>query len=73
MNKRSSRRKLTPYECGFEPSNDARQPVYTNFYIVGLLFILFDIEIILLLPAILSFSILTATGMLSLIFFLTMV
>ena len=45
-----SRTKDQPYECGIEPTGDARQPIYVQFYMVGLLFILFDIEAIFLYP-----------------------
>nr|YP_313727.1 NADH dehydrogenase subunit 3 [Cylindrophis ruffus]BAE20034.1 NADH dehydrogenase subunit 3 [Cylindrophis ruffus] len=42
--------KLSPYECGFDPLGDARSPISIQFFLVAILFILFDLEIILLLP-----------------------
>ena len=42
--------KLAPYECGVEPSRDARQRFSIRFYIVAMLFIVFDIETIFFLP-----------------------
>jgi len=39
-----------PYECGIRPTGDAREPFSVHFYIVGLIFILFDIEAIFLYP-----------------------
>nr|YP_010271958.1 NADH dehydrogenase subunit 3 [Myxine fernholmi]UKB88182.1 NADH dehydrogenase subunit 3 [Myxine fernholmi] len=42
--------KLSPYECGFEPSGSARLPFSMKFFLVAILFILFDLEIILLFP-----------------------
>ena len=42
--------KLSAYECGFMPVGDARQPFHVRFYLVGLLFLLFDLEIIFLFP-----------------------
>jgi NADH-quinone oxidoreductase subunit A len=42
--------KVSPYECGFEPFGDARYQFDVHFYIVAILFIVFDIEIILLFP-----------------------
>jgi NADH-quinone oxidoreductase subunit A len=39
-----------PYECGITPTGDAREPVSVQYYMVGLLFILFDIEAIFLYP-----------------------
>jgi NADH-quinone oxidoreductase subunit A len=45
-----SREKDQPYECGITPTGDARQPFSVHFYMVGLIFILFDIEAIFLYP-----------------------
>jgi NADH-quinone oxidoreductase subunit A len=39
-----------PYECGMRPTGDAREPFSVHFYLVALLFILFDIEAIFLYP-----------------------
>jgi NADH-quinone oxidoreductase subunit A len=39
-----------PYECGIHPTGDAREPISVQFYMVALLFILFDIEAIFLYP-----------------------
>ncbi len=39
-----------PYECGMSPTGDARQPFSVHFYMVALIFILFDIEAIFLYP-----------------------
>jgi len=45
-----SREKDEPYECGIRPTGDARQPFSVQYYLVGLIFILFDIEAIFLYP-----------------------
>nr|YP_003540878.1 NADH dehydrogenase subunit 3 [Imantodes cenchoa]ACD77414.1 NADH dehydrogenase subunit 3 [Imantodes cenchoa] len=42
--------KLSPYECGFDPLGNARTPISIQFFLIAILFILFDLEIILLLP-----------------------
>jgi NADH-quinone oxidoreductase subunit A len=42
--------KETPYECGIDPTGDARQRFSVKFYLVAMLFILFDIEAIFLFP-----------------------
>ncbi len=45
-----TREKDQPYECGIRPTGDAREPFSVHFYMVGLVFILFDIEAIFLYP-----------------------
>nr|QHD48188.1 NADH dehydrogenase subunit 3 [Hydrophis melanocephalus] len=42
--------KLSPYECGFDPLGNARTPISIQFFLIAILFILFDLEIVLLLP-----------------------
>ena len=42
--------KLSAYECGFEPFEDARNKFDVRFYIVAILFIIFDIEVVYLFP-----------------------
>ena len=63
--------KLSTYECGFEPYEDARNRFHIRFYIVAILFILFDIEIIFFLPWCVSLSQLNLLGFWSMIEFLT--
>lgn len=48
--KRPSREKLSPYECGIPPVGDARERFSVSFYLVGMLFILFDVEAVFLYP-----------------------
>lgn len=42
--------KISAYECGFEPFEDARNKFEVRFYIVAILFIIFDVEVIYLFP-----------------------
>jgi NADH-quinone oxidoreductase subunit A len=42
--------KVSAYECGFEPYNDTRQQFEVRFFLIGILFIIFDLEISLLFP-----------------------
>jgi len=44
------REKISSYECGFSPFSDSRMKFEIRFYIVGILFIIFDLEIIFLFP-----------------------
>ena len=42
--------KLSPYECGFEPFADARSKFEVRYYLVAILFIIFDLEVAFLFP-----------------------
>ena len=48
--------KLSAYECGFDPYEDARNAFDVRFYIVALLFIVFDLEAMFLFPWVVSLS-----------------
>jgi len=62
--------KLSTYECGFDPYGDTRDQFNIRFYIIAILFILFDIEIIFLLPWCVSLSQLDLLGFWSMVEFL---
>src|SRR3974390_1181392 len=47
---RADREKLSPYECGFEAFEDARMKFDVRYYLIAILFILFDLEIAFLFP-----------------------
>ncbi|MBV9289674.1 MAG: NADH-quinone oxidoreductase subunit A [Hyphomicrobiales bacterium] len=62
--------KLSPYECGFDPFDDARMRFDARFYLVSLLFIIFDLEVAFLFPWAIVFHRLGAFGFWSMIAFL---
>ncbi|HEV3220378.1 MAG TPA: NADH-quinone oxidoreductase subunit A [Candidatus Acidoferrales bacterium] len=48
--------KLKPYECGIPPESDARGRYSTRFYIIAMLFVIFDVETIFLFPWAVSYA-----------------
>jgi NADH-quinone oxidoreductase subunit A len=62
--------KLSAYECGFEPYEDARHTFDIKFCVIAILFIIFDIEIMFLIPWCVSISKLDLLGFWSMIDFL---
>ena len=62
--------KLSPYECGFEPFDDARRKFDVRFYLVAILFIIFDLEVAFLFPWAVSLSDIGIFGFLSMLGFL---
>jgi len=62
--------KLSAYECGFNPFNDARMKFDVRFYLVSLLFIVFDLEVAFLFPWAVAFKEAGAFGFWSMMAFL---
>ena len=62
--------KLSAYECGFEPFDDSRMEFDVRFYLVAILFIIFDLEIAFLFPWAVSLGNLGALGFWSMMIFL---
>ena len=62
--------KLSSYECGFEPYEDTRNKFDVKFCLIAILFILFDIEIVFLLPWAITISKLNLLGFWSMVDFL---
>ena len=62
--------KLSAYECGFEPFNDSRMEFDIRFYLVAILFIIFDLEIAFLFPWAVSLGKIGFFGFISMMIFL---
>ena len=62
--------KLSAYECGFDAINDSRMEFDVRFYLVAILFIIFDLEIAFLFPWAISLGNLGSLGFWSMIIFL---
>jgi NADH-quinone oxidoreductase subunit A len=62
--------KLSPYECGFEAFEDARMKFDVRYYLVAILFILFDLEIAFLFPWAVVINEIGLAGFLSMMLFL---
>ena len=68
---KSDTEKLSAYECGFDPFNDARNTFDIRFYLVAILFIIFDLEVSFLFPWCIYLGELSILAFWSMIIFLT--
>jgi NADH-quinone oxidoreductase subunit A len=68
--RRKNRVKMSAYECGVEPVGDARERFSIKFYLVAVLFILFDIEAVFLYPWAVAFRQLGLYGLVEMLLFI---
>jgi NADH-quinone oxidoreductase subunit A len=62
--------KLEAYECGIQAASDARQRYTVRFYIVAILFVVFDVETIFLFPWAIQYNVLGLFGLIEMLVFL---
>ena len=62
--------KLRPYECGVEPESDSRGRYTVRYYIIAILFVIFDVETIFLFPWAVQFRVLGLFGLVEMFIFL---
>jgi NADH-quinone oxidoreductase subunit A len=61
--------KMSPYECGIDPIKDARDRFSVRFYIIAMLFLIFDVETVFLLPWAITFDQLAVFGLVEMLIF----
>ncbi len=64
--------KLAPYECGSEPISDARTPIPARYYIIAMLFVIFDVEVAFLYPWAVVFNKIGLFGLIEMIIFIAL-
>ncbi|MFN4146450.1 MAG: NADH-quinone oxidoreductase subunit A [Runella sp.] len=71
--KRKSEKKDEAFECGIESIGDARTPISVKYFLVAILFVLFDVEVIFMYPWAVNFQKLGTNGFWAMLIFLGMI
>jgi NADH-quinone oxidoreductase subunit A len=71
--KRSSKAKLENFECGIEGMGNARSPFSVKYFLIAILFVLFDVEVIFMYPWAVNFKDLGGKGFLEMLLFMALV
>ncbi len=71
--KRSSKAKLENFECGIEGMGNARSPFSVKYFLIAILFVLFDVEVIFMYPWAVNFKELGKAGFLEMFLFMMLV
>ena len=71
--KRSSRAKLENFECGIEGLGNARSPFSVKYFLIAILFVLFDVEVIFMYPWAVNFKTLGKEGFIDMFLFMILV
>ncbi len=67
---RKSKVKLETFECGIEPQGNSRMPFSIKYFLIAILFVLFDVEVIFMYPWAVNFRSMGVTGLLEMFLFM---
>lgn len=70
--KRKTKTKLESFECGIESQGNARAPFPIRYFLVAILFVLFDVEVIFMYPWAVNFKDFGVTGLLQMLVFISL-
>jgi len=70
--KRDSKKKLEAFECGIEAEGNARSPFHVKYFLVAILFVLFDVEVIFMYPWVVNFKALGMVGFIEMMTFIAL-
>ena len=72
QSKKYNKVKLEPYECGIEPQTDARDRYSVRYYLIAMLFVIFDVETVFMFPWAVVFRSLGLVGLAEMAFFIAL-